>query len=324
MPDHQPKDFARTVEIPERADRSRVEERRLRRLRKRRVRWATATAALLLGVAAAYTARCIQPTAADGAQLDARAPAAPPGALKLASALTPVMRSLGDARLSVALLDTKSDKWAAYGGDAFDTASIVKVDILSTLLLQAQDAGRTLTVQERRLTTDMIENSDNESTSTLWAQIGNATGLDKANKRLGLTQTKGGEGTVWGITQTTASDQIRLLEAVFGDRSSLSADSRAYIQHLMYHIAPDQDWGVSAAADASRPTALKNGWLQRSQTLKWDVNSIGRIEKNGRVFYLAVLLNGCSTEEIGIDLVEHAARAAVTAFSKVLTGTPTS
>jgi hypothetical protein len=129
---------------------------------------------------------------------------------------------------------------------------------------------------------------------------------------------------VWGITQTTAPDQVRLLEAVFNDTSPLNADSRAYIRRLVYHIAPDQDWGVSAAADAGRPTALKNGWLQRSQTQKWDVNSIGRIEKNGRVFYGAVLLNGCNTEEIGISLVESAARLAVSAFVKTLSGTSTS
>ena len=221
--------------------------------------------------------------------------------------------------MSVALLDTKSGKWATYGGDTFDTASIVKVDILFALMLQAQDAGGVLTARERSLATNMIENSDNDSTSMLWAAIGRAAGLDKANERLGLKQTRGGEGTVWGITQTTATDQVRLLTAAFGNESPLNAASRAYMQQLMYHVAPDQAWGVSAAADTSRPTALKNGWLQRSQTHKWDINSIGRIEKNGHVFHMAVLLNGCSTQEIGISLVEQAARSAATAFAKTLT-----
>lgn len=244
--------------------------------------------------------------------------------MDLASALEPVTDLFGENRMSVAVMDTGSGRWAMYGEDVFDTASIVKVDILATLLLQAQDTGRKLTAQERAYAAEMIQESDNDSTSALWTKIGSAPGLDTANRRLGLTETRGGEGTVWGITQTTAQDQIRLLQAVFGDESPLSPTSRAYIQDLMYHVAEDQDWGVSAAADTGRPTALKNGWLQRSQTEKWDVNSIGRIEKDGRVYYMVVLLNGCSTKEVGIRLVEQAARASITAFASTLTGSATS
>ncbi|CAM5258493.1 Serine hydrolase OS=Streptomyces tendae OX=1932 GN=GUR47_35560 PE=4 SV=1 [Streptomyces tendae] len=148
-------------------------------------------------------------------------------------------------------------------------------------------------------------------------RIGSAPGLDAANERLGLSQTQGGEGTVWGITQTTAEDQIRLLQSVFGDKSPLSEASRAYIQDLMRHVVGSQSWGASAAAD-SGATALKNGWLKRTQTKKWDVNSIGRIQHEGHVYLMAVLLNGCSTQEVGISIVEQASRASATAFSRNL------
>ncbi|MFC8097907.1 hypothetical protein [Streptomyces sp. NPDC057363] len=74
---------------------------------------------------------------------------------------------------------------------------------------------------------------------------------------------------------------------------------------------------MSAAADSGR-TALKNGWLKRSQTKKWDVNSIGRIQHEGRVYLMAVLLNGCSTQEVGISIVEQASRASAAAFSRKL------
>ncbi|WP_398660658.1 serine hydrolase [Streptomyces misionensis] len=243
-----------------------------------------------------------------------------PEPMSLESALAPVTDLFGDNEMSVAVQDTASGKRAAFGDDTFDTASIVKVDILATLLLQAQDAGRRLTARERGYAAEMIENSDNDSTSALWTEIGSAQGLDAANRRLGLTQTRGGDGTVWGVTQTTAQDQVRLLQNVFGDPSPLSSASRAYIQDLMGHVAVDQAWGVSAAADDDSPTALKNGWLQRSRTRTWDVNSIGRIERDGRVYLLAVLLNGCSTEEVGIELVEQASVAAVTAFADAVTG----
>ncbi|WP_394346764.1 serine hydrolase [Streptomyces dangxiongensis] len=45
------------------------------------------------------------------------------------------------ARVSAAVLETGSGDSAVYGDAAFDTASIVKVDILAALLLRAQDAG---------------------------------------------------------------------------------------------------------------------------------------------------------------------------------------
>lgn len=237
--------------------------------------------------------------------------------LDLEPALRPVTALFGDNRMSVAMLDVSTGAMATYGHGTFDTASVVKVDILATLLLQAQDQGRRLSAEERAQSAAMIRKSDNDSTSALWTRIGSARGLDAANERLGLTQTHGGEGTVWGITQTTAEDQIRLLQSVFGDKSPLSEVSRAYVQDLMQHVVKSQAWGVSAAAD-SGTTALKNGWLRRTRTQKWDVNSIGRIRHEGRVYLMAVLLNGCSTQEVGISIVEQAARASATAFARKL------
>jgi hypothetical protein len=217
--------------------------------------------------------------------------------------------------VSVAVLDPDSGEGASYGTGAFDTASIVKVDILATLLLQAQDADRQLTADEKSYATAMIENSDNDSASALWRVIGEADGLDAANERFGLTGTTGGDGMLWGLTQTTAADQLTLLRQVFGDDSQLSKASRTYLQGLMGRIAADQHWGVSAAADGSQ-WALKNGWLARSTTGLWDVNSIGRVTVDGRDCLVAVLSNGNSTKAKGISLVEAVAKAAVSAVTE--------
>ncbi|WP_406009960.1 class A beta-lactamase-related serine hydrolase [Streptomyces sp. NBC_00637] len=218
----------------------------------------------------------------------------------------------GDAAVSVAVLDLDSGDDATYGESAFDTASIVKVDILATLLLQAQDADRHLTAAEKTYATAMIENSDNDAASALWRIIGKAEGLDAANERFGLTDTAGGDDMLWGLTQTTAADQLILLRQVFGDDSELSEASRTYLQGLMGRIAADQHWGVSAAADGSS-WALKNGWLARSTTGLWDVNSIGRVTVDGHDRLVAVLSNGNATQTAGISLVEQVARAAVSA-----------
>ncbi|MCG8968826.1 MULTISPECIES: serine hydrolase [Streptomyces] len=227
------------------------------------------------------------------------------------------------ARVTAAVLslDGGSGRPLLDGEDApYDTASIVKVDILATLLLQAQDTGRHLTAQERALAEPMIRNSDNAATNALWRVIGGAPALEAANKRMGLTSTKGGPGAKWGLTQTTASDQIRLLLTVFDGTatsktaSPLNKDSRAYIQTLMTRVASDQAWGVSAASGSDY--ALKNGWLQRTTSGLWDVNSVGRVTVDGHRYLVAVLSGGSVSMSDGISLVERAARQAVAAATR--------
>ncbi|MEU2421661.1 serine hydrolase [Streptomyces sp. NPDC007851] len=305
--------------------------RRRARPRRRAVLYVSLAAVAVLGATAAGTAyvqaharagavsSTASPSPSSSATADGEAsvepvtePAVDRDAL-LSTAMAAVTVPPG-AKVSAAVLDPDSGDSAAYGDGAFDTASIVKVDILATLLLQAQDAGRQLTATERAYATKMIENSDNTSASELWDAIGRAAGLDAANKRFGLTSTEGGDGALWGLTQTTAADQITLLRQVFGDGSKLSEASRAYVQGLMKTVESDQRWGVSAAADGSG-FALKNGWLARSSTGLWDVNSIGRVTVGGTEYLVAVLSKGTVSQAKGISLVEAAAKAAVGAFT---------
>ncbi|MCX5344681.1 serine hydrolase [Streptomyces atratus] len=224
----------------------------------------------------------------------------------LAAAVEPLLTDVGDAEVSVAVLDTGSGARAVYGDGAYDTASIVKVDILAALLLRTQDEKRALTAGERGWATAMIEWSDNASATALLRAIGGAEALDAANERLGLTGTTAAHA--WGLTQTTASDQLALLKAVFGTESELSEGSRTYLQGLMGQVAADQQWGVSAAGSR---WALKNGWMPRTTTGLWDINSIGRVSADGRTYLLAVLSGGQRTKETGIALVESVAKAAV-------------
>ncbi|MFJ8886151.1 serine hydrolase [Streptomyces sp. NPDC102402] len=221
---------------------------------------------------------------------------------ELAGALAPLADG---ADVSVAVLDTGSGARAVYGDGSYDTASIVKVDILAALLLLAQDEGRELTGTEQTYAEAMIRRSDNASATALLRVIGGEEGLDAANERLGLTSTKAAHA--WGLTQTTAADQVRLLQAVSGTDSELSADSRAYLTGLMGGVEADQRWGVSAAGTGA---VLKNGWMPRTTTGLWDINSIGSVESGGRTLLVAVVSRGHATKEAGIALVESAAKAA--------------
>ncbi|WP_333773742.1 serine hydrolase [Streptomyces sp. IBSBF 3136] len=271
-----------------------------------------ATASALL---AAGTLGLAQPAAAA-------APAGSTASGSTAAAFPASVGAKGKARVTAAVfdLDGPGRGPAVFGSDVpYDTASIIKVDILASVLLKAQDSRHALTAQERAQAEAMIEHSDNAAANALWRRIGLAPGLKAANKRLGLTSTQGGPGAKWGLTRTTASDQIRLLRAVFdtgpapkkGSAPALSDTSRAYIRTLMSRVATEQSWGVSAAADPG--AALKNGWLQRDTTGLWDVNSVGRITTGGHHCLVAVLSDGSTSMKDGVALVERAARAAVSA-----------
>ncbi|MFI9494873.1 MULTISPECIES: class A beta-lactamase-related serine hydrolase [Streptomyces] len=283
---------------------------------RRRIHAGTCAGVLLASVAALFSLGGLHTEPAVAAPSSAEQTHA-------AAGVDAAVQSPSKARVTAAVLslDGRSLKPLLNGEDAsYDTASIVKVDILATLLLQSQDAGRHLTAQERALAEPMIRNSDNAATNALWREIGGAPGLEAANKRIGLTATKGGPGPKWGLTQTTASDQIRLLLSVFDDAatsktdSPLNKDSRAYIQSLMTRVASDQAWGVSAASGSDH--ALKNGWLQRTTSGLWDINSVGRVTVDGHSYLVAVLSDGSPSMNEGISAVERAARQAVAATTQ--------
>lgn len=234
----------------------------------------------------------------------------------LAEAMRPLLAASGPTRLSVAVLDPANGRTARFGAERFDTASVVKVNIVAALLLRARDEGRELTDAEREDAAAAIQASDNEATHRLWARLGGEGGLDAANRRLGLRATTGGGEGHWGLTQTTSADQLILLEQIFTESSAsaLAAEDRAYLRALMGSVIDEQRWGVSAAGAGTGGAELKNGWLPRSGTGLWDVNSIGRVRVDGRTYLVAVLSDGHATDAEGIALVEAAARAAVAAI----------
>jgi beta-lactamase class A len=275
------------------------------------------TGVLLASVAALLTAG-IPAAAASTAPAPAKTAPALAKSAPAPAENAPAPAKTAHATAAVLDLDGHGRAPVVHGADtSYDTASIVKVDILAALMLKAQDAHRALTAGERQHAEPMIERSDNAAADALWREIGRAPGLAAANKRLGLTSTTGGAGGLWGLTQTTASDQIRLLGAVFDNRTAktgsdpLSARSRAYMRDLMSHVVPEQAWGVSAVNASGAQRALKNGWLQRTSTGLWDVNSVGQVNVNGHRCLVAVLSNGSASMNAGISLVERTAREAV-------------
>ncbi len=226
------------------------------------------------------------------------------------AALTKALRKYADTvpEFSVAVLDHRTGALYAYRGkETYETASVVKVDVLAALLLQAQDDGRDLTSDERALADRMIRASDNDATTALFGKIGRTAGLTRANRRLGLTNTT--VSPAWGLTRTTVTDQVALLGELTDPDGPLDAGSRKLVLGLMRTVVGGQRWGVPAAARDGERAAVKNGWDTRSaEGGRWIVNSVGRITGDKVDVSLAVLSHGHGSMEPGITSVEKVAR----------------
>jgi len=219
--------------------------------------------------------------------------------------------------VTAAVYDKRTGRtWVFHPGITEDTASIVKVEIMGAALKQAQTAGSPLPGTELALMTTMIENSDNSAATQLLADDGGPSGVQRFDESVGMTHTTvstlafiPGSTTLpgWGLTKTTASDEVKLVRDFAYPNSILNSLNRNYGLGLMEKIESDQAWGVSGGVPTGTTIALKNGWLpiDLATNTNWQVDSIGWIRGGGRDYVLAVLSGGNPTEQTGIDTIEH-------------------
>jgi len=208
-----------------------------------------------------------------------------------------------EGNVTAALYD--ADSGATFGlnpGDVQETASIVKVEIMATALLEGQEDGEGIAPGEGALMVPMIEQSDNDDASTLWNDVGGRSAVAQDDAALGLTSTT--PSYSWGLTTTTALDQVDLVKAFAFPNAVLSTQSRSYGLSLMENVESGQNWGVSGGVPPGPTVALKNGWSPLSAN-DWQVNSIGLISGDGRDYVLAVLTDGDPTEAYGIATIEE-------------------
>jgi hypothetical protein len=212
-----------------------------------------------------------------------------------------------------AVYDVRSGQsWRLGDGPAQAEASVVKLDILETLL--ARQAGTALSPGDQLLSHSMIEDSDNDAATSLWDEAGGAAGIGAYNDSAGLTGTipsacvtcAGFTWPGWGLTTTVPQDQLTLLKQLIapGPRPLLSDAQRSYALSLMENVAPDQRWGVSGGVPAGVTVALKNGWLPLNvANTDWQINSVGWVSGDGRDYLIAVFSTGNPTEQYGIDTI---------------------
>jgi hypothetical protein len=234
---------------------------------------------------------------------------------RLAAALAPALRH-STGILAVGVVDASTGAVAVFDGDRpFHTASIVNADVLAALLFEHQQQRTTPSEQQYALAAEMMEDGSDQAASELWAEIGGANGLTKANDELGLRQTKPGSGPFWGLTSTTVDDQLRLLADLASNGSPLWPKYRSDELGLMRHVAAGQAWGVTAAATPATRSAVKDGWLPDGSENTWVISSIGVISRDGHEILVAVLSADQPSESVGIAQVKAVARDAVSAIT---------
>lgn len=218
-----------------------------------------------------------------------------------------------DVDVDIALYSPKTGKaYTLSNVDAkqkFTMASIFKVSAAEYALKQIQDEKLESDEEIEGLLENMIVNSDNDATDYLLTNYFNEfNSVQNLYKKLGLTHTKV-NNEHWGLTKTTAIDQLKVLNSVFyGHNDYLNEESRNKLISLMDSVASEQDWGISAGAPAFQ---LKNGWLDDDDGT-WFDNSIGHVYDPNNPddeYTIAILTKGNSDYGSGIDLVESIAMA---------------
>ncbi len=209
--------------------------------------------------------------------------------------------------VDIAVYDHESGAVARYTNtnETFHTASIIKLSILAKTLMDNQAHGSSaLDQSERQSAVPMITYSDNGTATRLWHAAGGATGMQAFFDRVGATGTQ--TSTSWGLTQTTALDQLRVVSSIAYPGALLTPESAAEASGLMSDVIPSQRWGISGGVPESVSYGLKNGWLPG---IDCTINSIGHVYGEGADYTIAVLTNDSPSMQAGIDTIESLAAA---------------
>jgi hypothetical protein len=245
------------------------------------------------------------PTTAGAGVGGAAAPPGPVADVFGTAAVSSYLEAQADRSLDVtaAVYDAATGQtWLYRPTVALTAASVMKLEILQAMLWRAQQSGAPLTPGQETLASLMIEDSTDNAAQELWNTVGGATTLDEFGREVGLSDTEPNPTGYWGLSTTTALDQVRLVKELAFPSPLLSEASRSYELGLMTHVEPGEAWGVSTGVPAGTSVALKNGW--DPVTGAWEVNSVGWVHGDGHDYVMAVLCWGAGTETVGVAAID--------------------
>lgn len=219
-------------------------------------------------------------------------------------------------KLQIAVYDNKKKKSYTFkiGNSAkIYTASTVKLGLLYQYLRTHNTPKGYINKQAEK----MIKYSDNDAASMFFSKIGYRNGLNNLYKACGMKPTSIKEQH-WGLTKTTAKDQVKLLNDLFYKGKNLSKTKRTYIQKLMRKVTPSQRWGVPSGAK-NCTAENKNGWLPYSDfptKSPWIVNSLGHVKNKVVDYTMAIYSCGNRAFKNATTELSAIAKATFNIFSK--------
>lgn len=211
--------------------------------------------------------------------------------------------------VSASISDTRSGcSYEYHPRLRLTTASVFKIEVMTGVLLRAQDDKRDITSWEHARLLPMISRSADPPTNELFSYLGGTNGFAALNRRLGLAQTQAAP-SVWGLTHTSASDQVKLVrQMLVGGVGPLTAESRERAWRYMGNVDPSQQWGVSEGAPQAYRIGMKNGFAP-SQCCGWRINTAGFVSGPvGNGWVLVVLTDGWPSEAAGRRAMSMIAR----------------
>jgi beta-lactamase class A len=201
-------------------------------------------------------------------------------------------------RTSFAVVDSTGRLSGLRMREHFRTASVVKVMMLVAYLQMLDARHRGLTSSDTSLLYPMIHISDNNAASAVLAAVGGAA-VARVAREAGMEDYAPGVGW-WAYTQTSAADQARFLFAL---PRLIPSRFYRYAKYLMSSIEPSQSWGFPPVARPRWQVFFKTGQLPEEGLF----NEVGRLERPGVTFTIAVLTTGDPSMSYGQATIEGVA-----------------
>jgi hypothetical protein len=178
----------------------------------------------------------------------------------------------------------------------FHSASVVKSMLLVAYLRMLDAQHRPLDSASQGLLYPMIHSSDNAAASAVLAIVGQSA-LDRVARDARMEDYQGDPGW-WGFTEVSAADLARFF---FHQDELIPRRFDGYARWLLSNIEPSESWGIPAVARPEFQVFFKGGWLPQSEGL---VNQVGRLERPGITFAMAVLTTHDPSMSYGEQTIE--------------------
>jgi hypothetical protein len=203
-------------------------------------------------------------------------------------------------RTSFAVVDSTGRLYGARPHEHFQSASVVKVMMLVAYLQMLNAQHRGLRAADTSLLYPMIHISDNSAASAVLAVVGQGA-LARVARESGMSDYSPASGW-WAYTQTSAADQARFFLSL---EQLIPARFYAYARGLLSGIEPSQSWGIPPVARPRWQVFFKTGALPSEGLF----NEVGRLERPGVTFTIAVFTSGDPSMSYGEQTIEGVAGA---------------